>query len=81
MNLSDIPRDKQLHALAGAAASLVACLFIGSAWAGVIAAALAGIAKELYDRDRRENHTPDLFDLAATVIGGVAVAVIYGVIA
>lgn len=76
--LAQIPKDKIKHAAAGAAASLFGCLVFSTAWAGVILAALAGAGKEWYDR--KHGGTSEFADTAATVIGGMAVAAIYGML-
>lgn len=67
-----IPRDKLLHLAAGAAVSFAALMFAGPGWAA-IAGIVAGIAKELYDRDRRDRHTVDGMDAVATAIPGALI--------
>lgn len=68
-------RDKLLHAAAGAAIAVITALAwnfaVGPWWwlAGIGAAALAGIGKELYDR--RDYGVFDPQDVVATVIGGL----------
>ena len=73
-----IPKDKQLHLLAGAVVA-VPVYFAAKAenrkypelWA-IGAAFLAGLAKELHDRKQPWNRF-DAGDLAATVAGGVVI--------
>ena len=76
-----IARDKQFHLAAGALIGIVAvafCAFIFKAMipearlaVAVVAAAAAGIAKELYDKKHPETHTYDLKDAAFTAAGGL----------
>ena len=61
-----IPIDKQLHLLAGGA--LAAALHPFGILHAVIAVAVIGIGKEVYDHFGRG--TPDVMDAAATVWGG-----------
>lgn len=78
MNLPAIPKDKLYHLAAGAIFSLLGCLIFSTGWAGVLAAALAGVAKEWYDSTH--SGTPEFEDTAATVLGGMAIAAIYGLL-
>lgn len=66
-------RDKFLHALAG---GLIAAPFawVGYPVHGVLLAGFVGIAKEEWDR--LGNGTPELADLVATLIGGIAGAMV-----
>lgn len=75
MKLPTIPRDKILHFAAGAAVSLLVCLF-ASAWFGVVASLVAGGAKEWHDR--KHGGTADFLDAVATVLGGFVVATVFG---
>ena len=61
-----IPTDKQLHLLAGCA--IAAALHPFGILPAVIALAIIGIGKEVYDRFG--HGTPDVMDAAATVWGG-----------
>lgn len=67
--------DKILHFTAGA---LIAGMvgYFTSPVAGFVAAALAGLGKELYDMRHPAKHTADVLDFAATVLGGFAVALV-----
>lgn len=76
MKLSDIPKDKILHLAAGALVALAACLLFSTGWAGVAAAFLVGCAKEWYDA--KHGGVVDFLDTAATVLGGMATAGVYG---
>jgi hypothetical protein len=68
--LNSIPADKVMHFASGTVLFALALPFMGArpALALVI---LAGVAKEIYDYTRKENHTPDVFDALATSFGGV----------
>lgn len=82
-----IPSDKRKHLLAGAACGLAgtACaLLMGlpHAWiSGVLAALIAGVGKELYDRDRQEAHTVEWLDALCTVVGGAVASPLLWVVA
>lgn len=78
MNLKDIPRDKLLHAAAGAGIALIACVIFSTGWAGVLGALIAGAAKEWYDG--AHSGTVDFLDTAATILGGMGAAGLYGVL-
>lgn len=67
--------DKILHFIAGAVIAGTVGYFT-SPVAGFVAAALAGLIKELYDMRHPANHTADVLDFAATVMGGMVVALI-----
>lgn len=62
--------DKVLHFAAGAVVASAAYALTGSLWGAVLAAALAGAAKEAYDATGRG--AVDLWDFIATVAGVVA---------
>lgn len=62
-------RDKFLHFAAGAVVASAAYAITGSLWGAVLAAALAGAAKEAYDATGRG--TVDLWDFIATVAGAL----------
>lgn len=62
--------DKVLHFAAGAVVASAAYAVTGSLWGAVLAAALAGAAKEAYDATGRG--TVDLWDFIATVVGAAA---------
>lgn len=62
--------DKMLHAAAGAVAAAVGLLSVGPG-AALILAALAGIARELWNWQIQGTRW-DWLDLLATVAGGVA---------
>lgn len=62
--------DKLLHLAAGLAVGVVAMILFGHG-AAVIAAILAGAAKEVYDHCT--DKTPDLGDFVVTSMGGLAV--------
>jgi len=62
-------RDKVLHFAAGAVIASAAYALTGSLWAAVLAAALAGAAKEAYDATGRG--TVDAVDFAATLAGAL----------
>lgn len=80
-----IPKDKQLHLLAGASIALLIGFFFGAIY-GFIAAVIAGAAKEwLYDyymnkynekKGLPDSHDVDPKDFMWTCIGGLCGAVI-----
>ena len=83
MNLPLIPHDKANHAVYGAGLSCaVLCIAVllfrvPSPIAAAVALALTAIvaaAKEALDATNRAEHTPDLIDFAATLAGGILVA-------
>lgn len=65
-------RDKVLHLIAGAVIALAVGSFL-TPLAGLIAACLAGIGKEVWDH--QGNGTPETLDALVTILGG---AIIYG---
>lgn len=80
----NIPKDKQLHLIAGFIAGVVgaaAAYFLfrepaAMLFAAVAVAAVAGWAKEHRDRRDPENHTYDPADARYTTIGGVVAGVV-----
>lgn len=63
------PLDKQAHFLAGACIAFAFGAF-GFIFVGVLAAILAGLAKEMYDDQHRSTHTVEAWDTGATMFGG-----------
>jgi len=63
-------KDKLLHFGAGILVAAFFTLASGKPLVGLVAAAIAGIAKETYDKKRGGPF--DLLDLLATIIGGGA---------
>lgn len=67
--IPNIPHDKLGHFVAG-----ILCFtvfhFINPALAFAITLLMA-IGKEVYDYYHKENHTPELMDAVATILGGV----------
>lgn len=78
-----IALDKRLHFAAGAAICTVMALLWElsplpphhGAEAGLGLGLVAGVAKELYDRDRREAHAAEIDDVVATFLGAAVVAI------
>lgn len=67
--------DKVLHLFAGALVCAVVMLVTGSVPAGIVAALLVGVAKEVHDyRRRAKGYSPDALDALATAAGGLALA-------
>lgn len=61
--------DKKGHLLAGAGiAALTTVVTQDERW-GVAAGCAAGVAKELYDSQHRDTHTPSFKDFAVTCLG------------
>ena len=63
-----LPLDKQAHFWSGAILGFLFNYFIGC-WA-ILIVALIALAKEVYDYNH-PNHTADVWDWVATVLGGV----------
>ena len=68
--MNKVPLDKQLHLLAGAAVSSTVALYSEPLF-GLIACAVVAVGKEIYDATGRG--TPDVWDVVATVVGGLTV--------
>lgn len=69
-----IPLDKTAHFWSGLALMLSASLFFG--WGlGLCIAVVAGLAKEWYDS--LGYGTPDIWDIVATLTGGVVGTILY----
>jgi hypothetical protein len=66
-----VKADKKLHLIAGASVAAWASLVLPLVGAAV-AAAVVGIAKEVYDADHPETHTPEALDALYTGFGGLA---------
>lgn len=69
-----IPLDKQAHFFSGAFV-----FFTIAPWDSFLAAGVciaAAVFKEVYDLCNKENHTPDLFDAVATILGGASAWII-----
>ena len=69
-----IPRDKLLHFIAGAIASIVVYVVTFNVTTAVAFSALLGIGKEVYDS--RGHGTVEVLDAVATVVGGVVGAIL-----
>jgi uncharacterized protein YfiM (DUF2279 family) len=67
-----IPQDKANHFVYGATISALAIRASGSRNAGLVAAAVFAIGKELYDWITGKG-SPDWHDAAWTILGGVVV--------
>lgn len=64
-----VPADKQMHFLSGIICAVILTPIIG--WYSVVVVSLIATAKELYDDLHKDIHTPDVWDLVATILGGV----------
>lgn len=70
--LNNIPADKVYHCLGG-----VVLFAIGELFGHGLVFAIAGaIIKELYD-NQYPDHTPDVWDAVATILGGLLGFIIY----
>jgi hypothetical protein len=73
MNLSSpripVPLDKQAHFATGAIGGFIVTYFLGFI-GGVSVITILALAKEVYDYNH-PNHTADVWDWVATVLGGV----------
>jgi len=66
-----IALDKQAHFLSGAViAFALYCAGLGPLVC-IFAYILAGVLKEIYNYKHKNNHTPDIWDALATILGGV----------
>ena len=72
-------RDKQMHAIAGAAVALPVTLATGSTGYGLAAGCAVGVAKELADK-YRPGHVASYRDAVVTCAGAAIGAAIGGVI-
>tara|TARA_Y100000389_G_C17341930_1_gene453828 strand:- start:401 stop:652 length:252 start_codon:yes stop_codon:yes gene_type:complete len=70
MKLPIIPQDKANHTLYGIAIFFLTAL-ITNIWIGLVASTLFGVIKEIYDYFNKEHHSSDIWDLIATICGGV----------
>lgn len=68
--LNSIPADKVYHFAGGAILFALALPFLGGMYS-VVAVAIVGFAKEVYDTLHKDNHTPDVWDALATAAGGL----------
>lgn len=80
-----IPYDKFLHFIAGAIAGVVAVVITGYGPAAPALALVAGLLKELSDWISNQKvtpprHTVEFLDVMATVLGGIAVMLVYGIL-
>lgn len=67
--IPNIPHDKQGHFIAGVLA--YAAMHFASTIIGIAVVIAMAIGKEIYDWYYRENHTPEVWDAVATILGGV----------
>ena len=72
--LNLIPTDKMAHCLGGVILFAIGQLFK----AGFLLVIVGAIGKEIYDYFNKENHTPDAWDVVATVAGGLLGYIIQG---
>jgi uncharacterized protein YfiM (DUF2279 family) len=63
-------QDKTKHAIAGAAIGSAVTLATGNHWHGCAASTAVGLAKEVYDHQHRDRHTPSFKDFAVTAVAG-----------
>ena len=68
MEKKNIPYDKRLHMLAGLLIGVIGTVITPYSFVGILAAFIAGIAKELYDQCSYGGFDTD--DMIATWIGG-----------
>jgi len=66
--LANIPQDKCGHFIAGLL--IYAPLHFIDPVVGLLGVAVAAVGKEVYDYLHRDNHTPDVWDAVATMLGG-----------
>lgn len=68
--LNSIPADKVAHFTGGTILFALALPFLGGMYS-VVAVAIVGFAKEVYDSVNKDTHTPDVWDALATAAGGL----------
>lgn len=67
-------KDKSQHAAVGAIIGSAVTLYTEDAFKGCAAASAVGLAKEVYDSQHRQSHTPSFKDFAVTAIAGCLAA-------
>lgn len=67
--LPQLAQDKANHFIYGLLVFTVFCAMFGATVASCLVIVVAA-AKEVYDFAHQANHTPDIWDFAATVAGG-----------
>lgn len=70
--LNNIPADKVAHCLGGVVLFAIGQLF----GYGLALAIIGAVTKEIYDK-LHPNHTPDVWDAVATILGGLLGFIIY----
>ena len=73
-----IQKDKLLHFLAGAVITAAAMPI--SLWLALAAVILAAALKELFDWMHPSNHTADILDFFATLLGAAFIWGMYGLL-
>lgn len=68
--------DKLQHYIGGVLIALIITLLFGDALIGLGVAVFIGASKEGYDFCHPDKHTCDVWDFAATVLGGAIGAVV-----
>lgn len=69
-------RDKWQHALVGAGTGAVFAKATNDWRYGCAAAAAVGLAKEIYDSQHRDRHTPSFKDFAVTAAAGCGSSIV-----
>ena len=67
-------KDKTQHAIVGAAIGSATTLASGNWMHGCAAATVIGVAKEVYDNQHRQSHTPSTKDAVVTAVAGCLAA-------
>ena len=70
--LNNIPADKVAHCLGGVVLFAIGQLF----GYGLALVVIGAVSKEIYDK-LHPNHTPDVWDAVATILGGLLGYIIY----
>jgi hypothetical protein len=70
MKLPMLPQDKANHFIYGLIIFAVVAI-ISNAMFGLGVCTIAAFAKELYDLQHVDRHTPDIYDAIWTIAGGV----------
>jgi len=74
--ITKLPIDKLGHSLVGLFIYTLLVLFVAPVYAFFVVVFIA-IAKEIYDLNNKDRHTPDFYDFLATIILPAFVVIVY----
>jgi hypothetical protein len=75
-----IAEDKIKHFIVGAIIFIISIIFGLSQLVGLIFVSAVAVGKEVYDQQYPEIHSVELFDVLATVAGGIVMIILLEVI-